>query len=260
MFSQAPGMPEELQTVSVNVTNITIRWDRVNCRDRNGHTDSYRVVFYPTLSTDTSDRVARTVVGVEDNQRMFSVTGLPPRTSYTFEVQASNPNIDASGPPANITVNTTAPQGKCNQIMMYAEFKIMYYIFKDLGFLLNGQLYPNNSVVTLADIGTRIGLGLYCLTPSLECCSESETPNAASVTREWYLPDGRPLTSANSPFIKSRVSSAVSLHSDRFSFITAPSGVFRCEIPDDSGTSQNIYVGIYPQGVGEADTFHQSTP
>ena len=32
---------------------------------------------------------------------------------------------------------------------------------------------------------------------------------------------------------------------------TPPSGVYRCEIPDASGTSQNIYVGIYPQGVGE---------
>ena len=103
----------------------------------------------------------------------------------------------------------------------------------------------------MTDIGTRIGLGLYCLTPSLECCSDSETPNAASVTREWYLPDGRAVTSDNSPFIKTRVSSAVGLYSDPFSFNIAPSGVYRCEIPDASGTSQDIYVGIYPLGDGE---------
>ena len=119
----------------------------------------------------------------------------------------------------------------------------------DLGFLLKGRLYPNNSIVTVTDIGTSIGLGLYCLTPSLECCSDSETPNAASVIREWYLPDGRPVISANSPFIRNRVSSAVSLYRDPFSSVT--SGVFRCEIPDDSGTSQNVYVGIYHQGDGE---------
>ena len=92
---------------------------------------------------------------------------------------------------------------------------------------------------------------LFCLTPSLECCSDSETPNAASVTREWYLPDGRPLTSDNSPFIKSQVSSAVSLQFDRFSFNAAPNGVYRCEIPDTNGINQNIYVEIYSRQEGE---------
>ena len=249
MLSLAPGIPEGLQTVSVSVTNITIRWDRVNCRDRNGRTDSYRVVYYP--SSNPSSRVARTVVGTGDNDRMFGIIGLPPRTSYTFEVQASNTRIDARGDPAFYTANTTAPQGKCHQIMEYAKCMIFYNSSPDLSFLLNGQLYPNNSVVTVTDIGTSIGLGLYCLTPSLECCSDSETPNAASVTREWYLPDDRPVTSANSPFIRNQVSSAVSLYRDLFSSTTAPSGVYRCEIPDASGASQNIYVGIYPQGDGE---------
>ena len=42
-------------------------------------------------------------------------------------------------------------------------------------------------------------------------CGDSETPIAVSMTREWYLPDARPVTSANPPFIKSQVSSAVSL-------------------------------------------------
>ena len=125
----------------------------------------------------------------------------------------------------------------------------------DLGFLLDGQLYRNNSVVTVTDIGSSFFMSaLFCLTPSLECCSDSETPNEASVTREWYLPDTTQLTSDNSPFIKSRVSSAVSLHRDRFNNINiAPSGMYRCEIPDASGTSQNIYVGIYPQGDGEIE-------
>ena len=68
--------------------------------------------------------------------------------------------------------------------------------------------------MTVTDIGTSVGLGVYCLAPSLECCSDSETPNATSVTREWYLPDGRQLTSDNSPFVKTLYSSAVTLHRD----------------------------------------------
>ena len=249
MLSQVPGIPEELQTVSASVTNITIRWDRVNCRDRNGHTDSYRVVSYPTLSPN--DRDAQTV---EDNQRMFSITGLPPRINYTFEVQVSNPNCDL-GSAAIYTESSTTPQGKCSHMISgYIHKQLTLFLLDpDLGFLLDGQLYCNNSVVTVTDIGDSIGLGIYCLTPSLECCSDSETPNADSVTREWYLPDGRPVASDNSPYIKSQVSSAVSLHRDLFSSNTAPVGVYHCEIPDASGTSENIYVGIYPQGDGEID-------
>ena len=118
-----------------------------------------------------------------------------------------------------------------------------------LGLLLDGQLYPNNSVVTLTDIGSSFsGPALFCLTPNTQCCSDSETPNEASVTREWYLPNGRQLSSAGTTFSRGQVSSAVSLYRNSG---TSPTGVFRCEIPDTSGTSQNIYVGIYTQGDGE---------
>ena len=106
---------QSLTASSVNVTSITIRWERVDCQERNGLTDSYRVVYYPT--SNPSDRVAQTLAGIQDNDRMFTITGLPPRTSYTFEVQASNPIIDVRGPPAIYTTITTAPQGKHNHMM-----------------------------------------------------------------------------------------------------------------------------------------------
>ena len=109
-YTAAPGMPQSLTTTSVSVTNITIQWDRVNCQERNGPTDSYRVVYYPT--SNSSKRHAQIVVGTRDGDRMFSVSGLPPRTSYTFEVQASNPVINVRGAPATITVATTPPQSK----------------------------------------------------------------------------------------------------------------------------------------------------
>ena len=99
-----------LSASSVNTTNITIRWDRVDCQERNGRTDGYRVVYYPT-SNPRDFIIPLTLAGIEDNDRMLSVTGLIPRTSYTFEVQANNPSIDVRGPPAFYTANTTAPQG-----------------------------------------------------------------------------------------------------------------------------------------------------
>ena len=121
LYSSAPGLVQSLTASSVNVTNITIRWDRVDCQERNGHTDGYRVVYYPTLRSN--DRVAWISFGTGDNDRMFSITGLPPQTNYTFEVQASNPNINMRGPPAFYTASTTAPQGKC---IIYEECKHLY--------------------------------------------------------------------------------------------------------------------------------------
>ena len=109
-------MPQSLTTTSVSVANITIQWDRVNCQERNGPTDSYRVVYYPT--SNSSERHAQTVAGTRDGDRMFSVSGLPPRTSYTFEVQASNPIINVHGAPATVTVSTTPPQSKKTIIIM----------------------------------------------------------------------------------------------------------------------------------------------
>ena len=106
----APGLVLSLRVGSVDVTNITIQWDRVNCVDRNGRIDGYVVFFYPTSNPSEDD--VRAVSGTGDSDRMSSRTGLPPRTSYTFEVEASNPLIRNPGAIATITVSTTVPQSK----------------------------------------------------------------------------------------------------------------------------------------------------
>ena len=102
---------QSLTASSVNVTNIIIRWDRVDCQERNGHTDSYRLIYYPVSDPSVRSN-AITILGTGVDDRIFSVSGLPPRTNYTFEVQASNPNVGLRGPPAFYTANTTVPQGK----------------------------------------------------------------------------------------------------------------------------------------------------
>ena len=98
--------------------------------------------------------------------------------------------------------------------------------------------------MTLTYIGDIFNsLAVFCLTPNTDCCSATETPNEAIVTREWYLPDGTLLSSAGTAFSREQVSSAVSLYRNG---ATSPTGVFRCDVPDASGTSQSILVGIYP--------------
>ena len=112
-----PGLVQSLSASSVNVTNITIQWDRVDCLERNGETESYRVVYYPT--SDPSDRTARTIAGTGDSDRMFTVTGLLPRTNFTFEVQASNAILDVRGVAATFTVSTTPPLSESLTFFMY---------------------------------------------------------------------------------------------------------------------------------------------
>ena len=103
-------MVQSLRIRSVDVTNITIEWDRVDCVERNGGIRSYDVFFYPT--SNPSDRDAQAVLGTGDSNRMFSITALPPLTSYTFEVEANNPLVRHLGAIATITVSTTEPQGE----------------------------------------------------------------------------------------------------------------------------------------------------
>ena len=122
---------QSLTASSVNVTNITIRWDRVDCQERNGHIDSYRLIYYPTIDPYGDRSTVRTILGTRVDNRIFSANGLPPRTNYTFKVQASNPNIDVRGPPASYTANTTAPQGKSmpTMIITYIKFSIQTLVF-----------------------------------------------------------------------------------------------------------------------------------
>ena len=48
---------------------------------------------------------------------MFTVTGLPPRSSYIFQVQASNLLLDVRGAAGSLNVSTTAPQGTSHEAL-----------------------------------------------------------------------------------------------------------------------------------------------
>ena len=117
----------------------------------------------------------------------------------------------------------------------------MHHLSPDLGFLLNGRQYSNNSVITVNDnIGTE--KVLYCLSPS----------NASTVNTKWYLPDGKALSSINSSLhISIQSSNAITLNGK--DSVNAPNGILRCETLDASGTRQSIYIGIYNQTHGQLD-------
>ena len=116
---------------------------------------------------------------------------------------------------------------------------------------MNGQTYSNNTALPSSNIGER-SRALICLTNLLECCSSYETESGpigaagSGPLGSWTLPSGSVAPSSGSSLTISRGLSSVFLNRGRF--VTAPSGIYTCEIPDASRTTSVIYFYAYPPG------------
>ena len=108
----------------------------------------------------------------------------------------------------------------------------------DVVFFLDGVLYPNNSVVILADIGEGPA-ALYCLTNLTTCCEDGSEG-------EWFLPEEtQPVVAGDADsadFTSGRVPSAVLLN--RRDNVEGPTGIYTCRIPDGSGQVRTAYIGV----------------
>ena len=107
-----------------------------------------------------------------------------------------------------------------------------------LGFVLNGVSYPSGSTVLRTDIGEGAA-ALWCTTDRTHCCI---TVRAG----QFYFPDGTQVpTLGPDPSIRtyyrSRGSRFISLNRRDNGMET---GQFRCEIPDASGITVNLFINI----------------
>ena len=113
-------------------------------------------------------------------------------------------------------------------------------------FQLSGVFYANNSNVAIGGI-TEGGKALLCLTDATQCCRGSDSSNGA--LGEWYFPDDSLVPDGTVPsrdIFRNRGASVVRLN--RRNNAQSPTGVYRCDIPDASGTNQNIFVGVNSNG------------
>ena len=108
-----------------------------------------------------------------------------------------------------------------------------------LHFTISDHVYGNNSVVSLTDVGEGEANALLCRTDNINCCGTP--PNRFG---EFYYPSGVqvPINSTGQGFYRNRGDQLIRLN--RREGVTSPTGRYRCEIPDASGETQNLYITL----------------
>ena len=102
------GAPETLTATAVFSTNITVQWNRVNCRERNSEITQF-VLHYSLDKEPEEEPREVTVAGVSDQERMYTLTRLQPQSGYTVAVAAVN-NGGQRGPNTSIALTTSEPE------------------------------------------------------------------------------------------------------------------------------------------------------
>jgi len=105
---------------------------------------------------------------------------------------------------------------------------------------------PNHGYVVISDIGSTDGTALLCNT------NYSPTGGGHS-GGDWFAPDGTRVQGLRSTvvpgFQRNRGPQVVRLI--RYTATDPPAeGIYRCEILDDTMTTQTVYVGLYSSGGG----------
>ena len=110
-----------------------------------------------------------------------------------------------------------------------------------LGFVLNGVNYSNGSTVLRTDIGEE-DAALNCTTDSTTCCRNGFGETRAG---NFYFPNGsivlREVDVPSDSYYRTRFSMLIGLNRLPAATLT---GQFRCEIPDASGTTVNLFINI----------------
>lgn len=126
---------------------------------------------------------------------------------------------------------------KVNSLDMKQYFFSVVVIFVvallDLQLMLNGQIYLNNSYISLEEINED-DRGLFCVTSYPNCCA------GASRAGEFYYPNGNkvPILNRQDGFYRDRGDGYIRLN--RLSGVLSPVGTFQCEIPNSAGVLLNI--------------------
>ena len=117
--------------------------------------------------------------------------------------------------------------------------------------LWRGVQYPNNSIVRIEDIGEGVD-ALACQTDRIYCCRIFRIG-------EWYYPNGSrvPTQGEGATFYRNRNDEGLVLLNRRpWTYDTASTGLFCCELPNASDIIQIMCIGLLPTGnIGDTSSF-----
>ena len=115
--------------------------------------------------------------------------------------------------------------------------------------VLNGVSIPNHGFVLLDNIGESRE-SLLCLTDLPACC---RTPHSNTTLGNWFYPNETavPNMVVNSQglqweFYRTRGQMMVLMHRRR----GGVTGIYRCDIPDQTEDPHRLYVGVYTDNTG----------
>ena len=138
-----------------------------------------------------------------------------------------------------------------SKLNRYMIIYVISFPFSGVGLTLNSVPLTNNSIVTNTDITSTVLL--VCTTTYTSCCTGFGNPDT-----QWYFPNGSEVMNqpTSLPYRRTRGQSPGRVNLIRNSDTTT-TGIFHCDIPDDSGALQSLYVGIYDSGTGESCTLRE---
>ena len=90
-YSGASGAPQSLEAMSIQPTEVFLRWRVMPCVQQNGPITAYVVYYYTTCSANRDVQWNKSVVSTGD-----IIDSLTPNTEYTFRVAAVN--VNGTGP------------------------------------------------------------------------------------------------------------------------------------------------------------------
>ena len=109
--------------------------------------------------------------------------------------------------------------------------------------MLNNISYANNSLLNLTDIGEGDN-ALICLSDSTQCCrGPDNTSGLGGPLGNWYFPNGSLVRNSDvgGDIYMDRGASVVRLNRRN---VTSPNGIYRCEVVDARGSTQNNIVDL----------------
>ena len=91
VYSVPSGVPQILEAVFIQLTEVSLSWREVPCVQQNGPITGYVVRYYATCGTDRNVQQSQSVETTDT-----TITGLTPITEYAFQVAAVN--VNGNGP------------------------------------------------------------------------------------------------------------------------------------------------------------------